>query len=114
MISTRTLYIAAFLSLCTVLATIIFAVRSVLRRQRLHGASTDVDADVEAWRGARAPSRRARRRSTAPSQLAWDKAHTAAHSMEFKAGYRLLVQGLLLGMAAALLVRELSGDATER
>ncbi len=103
MISTRALYITAFLSLCVVLATVIFAVRSVARRQRLGGAS--FDADENQRRAVHAAKGRARRSSVVqtPGSLS-----AKPGGATLSQGYRMLVQGILLGAAAALLVRKLA------
>ena len=103
MISTRALYIAAFLSLCAVLATVIFAVRSVARRQRLGGAASDADENPR--RSVRATQGRARRSRESQAPLPLRAEHKGA---ALASGYTMLVQGILLGAAAVLLVQKLA------
>lgn len=104
MISTRALYIAAFLSLCAVLATVIFAVRSVARRQRLGGAAADADENPR--RSVRAAKGRARR--SRESQVPMPLLNAEPKGAALASGYTMLVQGILLGAAAVLLVRKLA------
>ena len=103
MISTRALYIAAFLSLCAVLATVIFAVRSVARRQRLGGAAADADENLR--RSVRATQGRARR--SREVQPPWPL-HRENRGAALSPSYTMLMQGILLGAAAVLLVRKLA------
>ena len=106
MISARTLYVAAFLSLCAVLATVFFAVRSVLHKQALHSASADREEDAHTKVPKR--RRRARRVADVPRPREDAIALDVSTAKNAKPELTLLLQGVFLGVAAMLLLHKVA------
>ena len=102
MISARTLYVAAFLSLCAVLATVFFAVRSVLHKQAQHSASADREEDAHT----EVPKRRrlARRVAVVRRPREDANARDVSTAKNTRPEWTLLLQGIFLGVAVMLFV----------